>query len=81
MGGSAIGLEVPAEVGGTTIAPLEPSGASPSTQEWEEGSKRPCSDEVERGSGDSPPKRICRPTALRWVITSSIFSCFSQISS
>ena len=77
-GGSAVALDVPAEAGGPTVVPQEPRGAgrstnvpqelpgaSPSAQEQGAGSKRPRSDEAERGSGRSPPKRICCPTALR----------------
>ncbi|XP_066347672.1 uncharacterized protein [Miscanthus floridulus] len=63
-GGSATAPEVPAEAGGSTVAPQDPSGASPSAQEQGAGSKRPRPDEAEQRSGASPPKRICRPTAM-----------------
>ena len=81
MGGSTVVPEVPAKAGVSTVMPQEPRGASPSAQELGAGSKWPHFDEVERGSGGSAPKRICRLTALRWVINYTVFSCFSHISS
>ena len=64
-GGSAAPPDLSAEAGGTTTAPQESRGVSPSAQEQGAGLKRPCPDEVEQRSGGSHPKRICRPTALR----------------
>ena len=64
VGGSASTPEVLAEVGGPAIVPQDPRGASPSAQEQGAGSKRPRLGEAEHRSGGSPPKRICRPTAL-----------------
>ena len=81
MGGSAAAPEVPAEAGGSAVAPQDLRGGSPSAQEQGTGSKRPRPDEVEQRSGGSPPKCICRPMALWGVISSSVFAYFGQISS
>ena len=87
-GGSAAVPELLAVAGSSVVVPQDPRGASPSAQEQGAGSKRPRFDEAERESGGSPPKHIYRPTALRWVITSSVFPilvrfhrdlCFSSL--
>ena len=64
-GGSAAPPDLSAEAGGTTTAPQESRGVSPSTQEQGAGSKRPRPDEVDQRLRGSPPKHICRPMALR----------------
>ena len=63
--GSAIAPKMSMGVGGFAVVPQESRGVSPSTQEQGAGSKRPRPDEVDQRSGGSPPKRICRPMALR----------------
>ena len=54
-GGSTAAPEVLAEAEGSTIVPQVSRGASPFAQEQGVGSKWPCPDEVEQGSGGSPP--------------------------
>ena len=73
MNGSAVASKVLAEVGSPAIAPQEPRGASPSTQEQGASSKWTHPDEAERGSGGSPPQTHLPPDGAE---VSYQFLCF-----
>ena len=76
VGGSTTVPKMSTEAGGSIVVPQELRGASPSAQEQGVGSKQLHPDEAEQRSGGLLSKRICRPTALRRVVSFSIFSVF-----